>query len=187
MINVNIDLIPSHRMPRLTRQRLAVFATLARGPATFVAIMTALGIPPDYSRRDYARAHRIVMDLVRERVVSHQKNRRHHASTFTLTPRERVAEYRRELEMHFQLLDGSSIPAATATHANPLESPSTASTPLHQSQLDADAGVKCPECGESVSLDRARILVEAGSKVLCRCSNDLTSRARDALDRLEAE
>ncbi len=180
-------------MSRMTRQRLIIFATLGRGPATFPAIMAALGLPPEYSRGDYARVHRIVMDLVREGLVSHQKQRRHHASTFTLTPlgQERAAAYRADLETRLQLLAGSSIPSATP------RLPSTVELPPPQPLLDSSLGQKvsqkrtgevtCSTCGESISLDRARMLIEGGSKVLCRCTNDLTSLARDALVRLELE
>ncbi len=174
-------------MSRITRQRIIVFSILARGPAAFLAIMTALGIPPEYSNRDYARAHRIVMDLVREGFVSHQKKQRHHASMFTLTPlgRERIAEHRRELEMRRQLLNESSIPAVTAPPIDPAITSVLAPTPVAPlgSQPDIDAEIKCPECGESVSLTRAKTLIDAGSKVTCRCTNDLTTLARNALSR----
>ncbi len=174
-------------MPRLTRQRLAVLGALERGAQVFPWILAALDIPLEHVRKDYARAHRVIMELVREGIVSHQKKQRHHASTFTLTPlgRERIAEHRRELEMRRQLLNESSIPAVTAPPIDPAITSVLAPTPVAPlgSQPDIDAEIKCPECGESVSLTRAKTLIDAGSKVTCRCTNDLTTLARNALSR----
>ncbi len=176
----------------MTRQRLVMFGILMRGPATFPAIMAALGISPEYTCSDYARVHRIIMDMVREGVVSHQKNRRHHASTFALTPLgwERVAGYRRKYETHLQLLNGPPIPAGTTASPNPCVSPpppsSLAPASLTRSQPDTGAGVKCPVCGETVPLARAKTLADAGFKVVCKCTNDLTAIAREALAQLES-
>ncbi len=179
-------------MLRLTRQRLAMFGILMRGPATVPGIMGALGISPEYTCSDYARVHRIIMNMVREGVVSHQKNRRHHASTFALTPLgwERIAGYRRKYETHLQLLNGPPIPAGTAAYPNTFVSPpppaSLAPASLTSAQPDTGAGVKCPVCGETVPLARAKTLVDAGSRVVCRCTNDLTTIARDALAQFES-
>ncbi len=162
-------------MPRMTHPRAAVLCALESGPRVLSEILAALGFPEDFSRGTYARGHRVVMSLVREEVVECHKNRHHYASTFALTPAGRswMARYQRE---HVSLLP--------AEFPRPVSPPAIATVPSRNS-LGSEPMVKCPECGDAVSLSRARALIEGGAKVTCGCSNDLTILAQIAIEKAD--
>ncbi len=170
----------------MTRQRVIVVGTLARGPTTFPVLMIALGIPEDYTRLDYARAHRIVMDLVSEGIIVHHKKARHHASMFELTPAGWVfiTYYRREYRDRLATLEALSpqetyVPPLSPSSATP---PAQGSKRLELTQPVLPAAIKCSVCGESIPVTRAKELLDKGEKVVCPCSNNLTLTARQVLE-----
>ncbi len=166
-------------MLRLTRQRLAVLGALERGAQAFPWILAALDTPLEHARKDYARVHRVIMELVRERIVSHHKTAMHNCSLFSLTPAGQalVEAYRRKHEHHLQLLRAASPSSDTPNLPSPLQ----VSSPPKGPAPGARPAIKCPECGDAISIDRARDLIGAGFKVACKCGLNLTSLARDAI------